>query len=145
MAALIYPSTRYEPAPVVDLTARDEQERLSPAALRAFFNIMQRWSVRDDDARQLLGGVSNGPYYDMKKHPDGRVLAADTLLRISYLAGIFQALNVVHGQQLADEWMQLPNGNRIFGGSSPLTYIVHGGLPAMQTVRRLLEARAAGM
>ena len=145
MAALVYPSTRYEPAPVVDLTSRSEQERLSPAALRAFFNIMQRWSVRDDDARQLLGGVSNGPYYDMKKHPAGRLLAADTLLRISYLTGIFQALNVVHSEHLADEWMRLPNSNRIFGGSSPLAFIIHGGLPAMQTVRRLLEARAAGM
>src|SRR5450432_1408443 len=53
-------------------------------------------------------GVTNGPYYEMKKNPQGRVLDADKLLRISYLIGIFKALNILHGQLLADEWVRLP-------------------------------------
>lgn len=145
MPDLAYPATRYNPSPIVDLASRKERERLSPSALKAFFNMMDRWGVRDEDARQLLGGVTNGPYYEMKKHPDGRVLDADKLLRISYLIGIFKALNVLHGQQLADEWVRLPNANRIFGGTTPLAYMIHGGAPAMQTVRRLLDARRGGM
>lgn len=145
MPDLAYPATRYNPSPIVDLASRQERERLSPSALKAFFNMMDRWGVRDEDARQLLGGVTNGPYYEMKKHPDGRVLDADKLLRISYLIGIFKALNVLHGQQLADEWVRLPNANRIFGGTTPLAYMIHGGAPAMQTVRRLLDARRGGM
>src|SRR5579862_2505633 len=103
MAALTYPATRHEPSPVIDLASKPERERLSPSALKAFFNIMDRWRVRDEDARQLLGGVSNGPFYEMKKKPDGRVLDADRLLRISYLVGIFKALNILHGTVLADE------------------------------------------
>ncbi len=39
MAALTYPDSRYEPSPLVDLNAREERERLSPAALKGFFNI----------------------------------------------------------------------------------------------------------
>ena len=39
--------------------------------------------------------------------------------------------------------MRLPNSNRIFGGDTPLAYMVSGGVPAMQTVRRLLDARRA--
>lgn len=70
--------------------------------------------MRDEDAKRLLGGVTNGPYYEMKRHPGVRVLDADRLLRISYLLGIFSALNVLHGQPLADEWIRLPNANRIF-------------------------------
>jgi hypothetical protein len=59
--------------------------------------------------------------------------------------GIFKALNILHGQELADEWIRLPNANRIFSGSTPLDYMIKGGVPAMQTVRRLLDARRGGM
>jgi Protein of unknown function (DUF2384) len=145
MATRAYPATRYEPSPLVDLTSTAARERLSPAALKAFFSMMERWSVRDEDARALLGGVTNGPYYEMKKQPAERVLDADKLLRISYLIGIFKALNILHSRTLADEWMQLPNTNRIFGGSTPLTYVLKGGVAAMQTVRRLLDSRRGGM
>ncbi len=141
---LAYPATRYNPSPLVDLTARAERERLSASALKAFFNIAARWQIRDEDARQLLGGVSNGPYYQMKKDPD-RVLDADTLLRISYLIGIFKALHILHSEPLADEWIRLPNANRIFAGKSPLAYMLAGGLPAIETVRRLLDARRGGV
>jgi hypothetical protein len=145
MTDLSYPATRYDPSPVVDLASREERARLSPSALKAFFNIVERWHVRDEDARRLLGGVTNGPYYDMKKAPEGRMLDADKLLRISYLVGIFKALNILHGQTLADEWVRLANTNRIFGGMTPLAYMMKGGVPAMQTVRRLLDARRGGM
>ena len=144
MTSLAYPSSRYEPSPLIDLQSKDERERLSPGALKAFFNIMDRWGVRDEDARQLLGGVTNGPYYEMKKDPEGRTLEADRLVRISYLVGIFKALNILHSERLADEWVRLPNTNRIFRGVAPLAFMLSGGVPAMQTVRRLLDARRGG-
>ena len=139
-----YPATRYEPSPLVDLTRKAERERLSPPAVRAFFNIIARWGVRDEDAKVLLGGISNGPYYEMKKNPD-RVLDPDRLLRISYLIGIFKALNILYSKKLADVWIRLPNSNRIFGGGTPLDYMMKGGLPAMQNVRRLVDARRGGL
>ncbi|WP_119392840.1 antitoxin Xre-like helix-turn-helix domain-containing protein [Taklimakanibacter lacteus] len=139
-----YPATGYKLSPLVDLTAKSERERLSPSAVRAFFNIMNRWGVRDEDARMLLGGISNGPFYEMKKKSE-RVLDIDRLQRVSYLVGIFKALNVLYSEKLADAWIQLPNSNRIFGGQTPLAYMIRGGLPAMQIVRRLLDARRGGM
>jgi hypothetical protein len=140
-----YPETRYAPVRPVNLASRDERARLSASALKGFFRLAKRWNLRDADAKQLLGGVTNGPYYEMKRHPDDRVLDPDTLLRISYLLGIFTALNSLHGQPLADEWISLPNSNRIFSGGTPLGYLIQGGLPAMSTVRRLLDARQAGL
>jgi Antitoxin Xre/MbcA/ParS C-terminal toxin-binding domain len=138
-----YPATRYEPSPLIDLSAKDERERLSPSAIKAFFNIMEKWQVRDEDARALLGGPSNGQFYEMKKNA-ARTLDTDRLTRISYLIGIFKALNILYSKSLANAWMQRPNSNRIFGGQTPLAYIVKGGLPAMQTVRRLVDARRGG-
>ena len=136
-----YPATRYEPAPVIDLRRPKERARLSRSAVRAFFNIAERWKLKDADARALLGGVSNGVYYAWKKQPTARALDEDTIRRISYLVGIFKALNIVYGARLADAWISLPNANRIFAGATPLRYMIAGGLPAFQTVRRLLDAR----
>ena len=138
-----YPATRYPPPPLVYLGSRGQRERLSPPALKAFFNTMARWRVRDEDARALLGGVTNGPFYEMKRNPE-RTLDADRLTRISYIIGIFKALGLLHSEPLADEWVQRPNSNPLFAGLTPLEYMIRGGLPAMQNVRRLLDARRAG-
>jgi hypothetical protein len=138
-----YPASRYRVDAPPDLASRADRERLSPPALKAFFSIMTHWKVRDEDARALLGGVSNGPFYEWKRDPD-RVLETDRLTRVSYLIGIFKALHILHGKALADQWVQLPNQNAIFGGETPLAFMIRGGLPAMQIVRRLLDARRAG-
>ena len=142
--ALRYPATSHAvPAPA-DLTARSARQRLSAPALKAFFNIMARWQVRDEDARALLGGVTNGPFYEMKRKP-GRLLDTDRLTRISYLIGIFKALNILYSAALADSWMRRPNTNPIFGGEPPLEYALKGGIPALQSLRRLLDSRRGGL
>ena len=102
MKALRYPATRYRAEAPPDLGARTERERLSEPALKAFFNIMAVWKVRDEDARVLLGDVSNGPFYEMKRNP-GRTLERDRLTRVSYLIGIFKALRILHSEPLASE------------------------------------------
>jgi hypothetical protein len=145
MASLTYPVTRYAPPEIVDLSSREERKRLSASGLKALFNIAECWKLRSEDVRELLGGVANGSYFEMKKNPESKVLDADQMLRVSYLIGIFKALNILHSRQLADEWVRLPNSNRIFGGRTPLEYMIRGGVPAMQTVRRLLDARRGGV
>jgi hypothetical protein len=138
-----YPVSRHRPAAPADLTDKAVRERLSGPALRAFFNTMRRWQVKDEDARALLGGVTNGPFYQMKRDPD-RLLDPDRLTRISLLVGIFKALHLLYSESLADRWIQMPNTNRIFAGSTPLEYMMRGGVPGIDTVRRLLDARRAG-
>lgn len=73
------------------------------------------------------------------------MLEVDLITRISYLLGIYKALHILYGDQLADEWVSLPNSNRIFGGRTPLAQMLAGGLLAMQTVRKLLDARRGGL
>jgi hypothetical protein len=141
--ALRYPASRYRIETPPDLASRASRDRLSTPALKAFFNIAARWKIRDEDARALLGGVTNGPFYEMKRKPH-RTLDTDRLTRISYLIGIFKALHILHSRKLANEWVRLPNTNPIFAGETPLAYMIRGGLPAMQMVRRLLDARRAG-
>ncbi|MET0266054.1 MAG: antitoxin Xre/MbcA/ParS toxin-binding domain-containing protein [Duganella sp.] len=139
-----YPRSRFEPNVLVDLNAKAERERLSPSALKGFFKLVAAWKVRDEDARQLLGGLSNSAWYEWKKNPE-RTLEVDCITRISYLLGIYKALHILYGDQLADEWVNLPNSNLIFAGRTPLSTMLGGGLLAMQTVRQLLDARRGGL
>lgn len=109
-----------------------------------FFNLVKKWGVRDEDASELLGGISSSAFYDWKKKPD-RVLEVDRITRISYLIGIYKALHIIYGDKLADKWVTLPNKNAIFAGHSPLELMLAGGVIAMQTVRSLLDARRGGI
>src|ERR1700750_1100652 len=98
--AAAYPATNYAPRALRDLSRPEERRALSAPALRAFFNIMERWKIRDQDARLLLGGVSNCAFYQWKQNPE-RLLDQDRLMRISYLVGIFKALNILYSENLA--------------------------------------------
>jgi hypothetical protein len=120
------------------------RKRLSPAGIKAFLRIMDRWGIKNQDARDLLGGVSSGSFYGLKKEPRRRVLDQDTLTRISLLIGMFKALNILYSRRLADAWMRLPNSNPMFRGSTPLAYVLRLGQPGMVEVRQMLDARRGG-
>jgi hypothetical protein len=126
-----------------NLSAKDTLKQLTPAAVKAFFKMMELWDVRDEDARALLGGMSNGSFYELKRKVPA-TLDQDRMTRISLLTGIFKALNILYGKRLSDRWMQLPNENAMFQGRTPLDYTLSGGLPAMLRVRQLLDSRRSG-
>jgi hypothetical protein len=126
-----------------DLSNKDVVRRLSPSAVKSFLKIAALWELRDEDARHLLGGMSNGAYYELKK-TGSRILDQDRLTRISLMSGIFKALNILYSKRLADRWVQLSNTNPMFEGDTPLAYMIKGGVPAMLRVRQLLDARRGG-
>ena len=128
----------------VDLSRKEVKARLSRAAVPAFFKLAEAWSLKDEASRQLLGGMSNGAFYQLKRG-DKRTLDQDKLTRISLLLGIFKALNILYSRKLADAWIGLPNANPMFHGEAPLAYMITGGLPAFVRVRQLLDGRRGGL
>ena len=143
MATLQQPLADSSAGTRVDLSRRETQERLSRSAVLAFFKLAKAWQLRDDAARQLLGGVSNGVFYQMKSR-QRKILDQDKLTRISLLLGIFKALNILYRRKLADAWVNLPNSNPMFAGEAPLAYMIRGGVPSLIRVRQLLDARRGG-
>ncbi|MEN9590927.1 MAG: hypothetical protein RLZZ481_2713 [Pseudomonadota bacterium] len=140
----VYPQSRFESAAMIDLRSREERARLSPSALKGFFNIVQRWQLEDDESRELLGSVSSSTYYEMKKNPS-KTLGVDRITRVSYLIGIHKALHVLYGDPLADRWVKMPNTNMLFSAHSPLELMMQGGIVAMQQVKALLDSRRCGL
>lgn len=124
---------------VPDLTHPATRERLSPSAIEAFFKIAGIWELKNEDAMALLGGVSNGRYFQLKKSRKG-LLTQDELTRISFLIGIFKALNILFGRPLASEWVSRPNRNPMFNDLPPLALMMQG-IPHLLNVRRLLDNR----
>jgi uncharacterized protein (DUF2384 family) len=128
---------------VPDLADHATRTRLTPAAIAAFFAIVEKWELRNEDAMALLGGTSNGRYFELKKKHK-RALSQDELTRISLLIGIFKALNILFNTRLANEWPSRPNSNPMFNNARPLELLMRGGVPGMISVRRLLDARRGG-
>jgi hypothetical protein len=121
-----------------------EQKRLSPAAVVLFINIAKTWSLKDAQALGLLGAVTASTLLEWRTEMEARTLDEDKLMRISLLVGIFKALNIYHGQELADRWVTLQNQNPLFAGEAPVDYMIQFGQPGMKQVRRLLDARCVG-
>ena len=144
-ASLVLPNVPgYRSESSADLSDPATRRRLSPAAVKGFLAIMEKWGLRDPEARQLLGGMSTGSFYALKKDPAGRTLDHDRLMRISLLIGVFKALNILYSPKLADAWVSLPNSNPIFRGLTPVAYMIQRGQPGMLSVRQLLDARRGG-
>lgn len=126
-----------------DLADPATRERLSSAAITAFLRIAEFWNLKNEECMDLLGGISNGKLHSLKKSRKGS-LTQDELTRVSCLIGIYKALNILFGQNLANQWVRRPNSNPMFNNASPLSLLIHGGIPALINVRRLLDSRRGG-
>jgi uncharacterized protein (DUF2384 family) len=142
-ALAVVPDLGLDLRKIPDLADPATRARLSPAAIVAFFSIVEKWQLRNEDAMAMLGGISHGRYFELKRNRKG-LLSQDELTRISLLIGIFKALNILFGQRLANQWTSRPNSNPMFNGAPPLQYLSRGGVPAMIGVRRLLDSRRGG-
>ena len=132
------------PGRSIDLADPAEQERQSPSGIAAFLRISDIWSLDDSQALGLLGAATPATLHEWAAENEGRMLGQDTITRISHLIGIYKALNVCHGKELADTWIKLPNRSPIFAGKTPVDYMIENGQRGLATVRRLLEARCQG-
>ena len=107
------------------------------AVKRGFFRIMDAWEVRDSNAQVLLGRPSRTTFYAWKKGEGGK-LSHDTLERVSYLLGIYKALQLLFSNpDQADAWMKKPNA--ALGGQSALERALGGRVVDLAHVRQYLD------
>jgi hypothetical protein len=124
-------------------SAQHDRSSRSPVALRAFFAIAERWQLTADEQMTLLGSPARSTFFKWKK--DGGLLPQDTLERISYLIGIFKALQILFpDEKIADEWIRRPNRAPTFNGKSALEHMLAGRVSDLFVVRRVLDAQRGG-
>jgi hypothetical protein len=111
------------------------------AGLRAFTKIAELWHLSIPEQLALLGIGSRSTYFKWRKesHPK---LPRDTLERLSYLLGIYKALQLLlPDNQAADEWVRRPNDAPLFGGKSALERMLSGNVADLYIVRQYLDAQ----
>lgn len=74
-ATLPVPDLGLDNRKLPDLSDAETRKRLSPAAIHTFFVIADKWRLRNEDSKALLGGVSHGRFHELKKDPKSGVLA----------------------------------------------------------------------
>ena len=119
-------------------------KNLSGPALRSFLRITELWNLNVDEQMTLLGLRSRSTYFKWKKDSEIQ-LPKDTLERISYILGIYKALQILlPDEQAADAWVRQPNSATIFGGQSALSRMLSGQVADLYVVRKYLDAQRGG-
>ncbi len=127
-----------------DLTDAKIREGLSASAIKGFVKIAGKWGLSESQARGLLGGIASSTFHAWRSAPAQQKLTQDTLLRISLVIGIYKALHIYFGRELADRWVTSGNRGSMFAGSAPIEYMIRQGQPGMVQVRRMLDAWRGG-
>ena len=119
-----------------------DPRRVSSAALEGFFNLSEHWGLTASQERTLLGSPPESTFFKWKAEKTARRLGRDVLDRISYLLGIYKALNILlPSQWAADEWVKKSNAAPLFQGQSALDRMLGGSLVDLADVRRYLDAQ----
>lgn len=121
-----------------------DPRKVSGPVLRTFFRIAGAWKLDNKEQVVLLGRPPRSTFFRWKQG-EGVVLPRDTLERISYLLGIYSALQVLLPKpEAADAWIRKPNTAPIFGGRSALERMLSGQVGDLYLVRQYLDAQRGG-
>ncbi len=124
--------------------SRFNRKAMSGPALRTFFRIADLWALSVEEQMTLLGTTSRSTFFKWKRAKDV-TLPKDTLERISYILGIYKALQVLlPDEQAADAWIRKPNAAPPFGGQSALDRMLSGYVSDLYVVRQYLDAQRGG-
>ncbi|MDA8128656.1 MAG: MbcA/ParS/Xre antitoxin family protein [Betaproteobacteria bacterium] len=125
--------------------AKPSGREISAAGLRAFFNIARDWGLNTDEQMILLGAPGRSTFFKWKSAPESADLKRDTLERLSYVLGIYKALQILlPAADAADAWVKKPNSAPLFGGKSALDRMLGGNVADLVAVRQYLDARRGG-
>ena len=124
-------------------SAKHPMPAIAPgAALRTFFNIAKAWALSEQQTMALLGfdASTRSTYFKWKKDPDSARLGRDKLERLSYVFGIYKALQLLlPNPTAADGWLQRPNSAAPFAGRPVLERLLSGNVADLYVVREYLD------
>jgi hypothetical protein len=134
-----------KPAAAPQSQPKRRARTLSAAGLRAFFAIARDWGLNTEAQMVLLGTPGRSTFFKWKSAPDTADLKRDTLERLSYIRGIYKALQILlPDTTAADAWVKKPNTAPLFGGKSALDRMLGGNVADLVAVRHYLDARRGG-
>ena len=125
--------------PVIKQQKQTLKSEINTTALEAFFNICTLWQLKDKEQMILFGTRTESTFYNYKKNKKG-ILHKDTLERISYIVGIYKALQILFpDEKQSDGWIK--KSNKAFNGKSALDVMLGGNVVDLAEIRNYLDAQ----
>lgn len=119
-----------------------DHQTLCLVAVKLFFGITQEWQLTDEQRCILAGLGTRTTLHNWRQKLAANEpikLSKDTLERLSYLSGIYKAVQLLFSDpQQWQHWIRKPN--RDFGGMSALERMLGGNVVDLSDVRRYLDA-----
>jgi len=132
---------------VPDFADAGSRRRLSGPGLRTFAKIAAAWQLSELEAQQAIGAPSAEIYAawlaQALQHQTVE-LPVEVLMRISAILGVYGALHTVWNDDDAPKWLRSPNHGPVFAGATPISFLVSSSFGELLTLRRFLDAKAAG-
>jgi hypothetical protein len=113
------------------------------ASARAIVNLFSKWGLTDDQARQILGGMTQRTWARWKQGDIGRI-DRDLATRLSLLLGIHKGSRYLFGRDVQRAYKWIKAENDVFGGRSALDVMLGGQIMDLYGVRRYLDAERSG-
>ena len=114
---------------------------LSGPALRTFFKIADAWHLNEPEQMRLLGLESRSTLQSWKRG-HVRKIGRDALERISYVIGIFGALQIlIPNSAEADQWIRKSNKAPLFAGRPAIDRMTSGNVADLFLVRQYLDGQ----
>ena len=129
----------HEIAPTeIEADSQQITDQEGAAMARAVVNLFDRWGLKDEQSRILLGSLSATTWARWKRGEIARV-PRDLKTRLSNLMGIHKALCLVFtDKDRIYAWVK--RDNDAFGGRSALDVMLGGEITDLMRVRRYLDA-----
>ena len=122
----------------------DPSAQLAHKGLAAFFRIAERWQLTAQQQQTVLGQPARSTFFKWKSGQPGAI-GKDTLERLSYVVGIYKALQIlIPRADLADAWITSPNDAPLFNGQPPIAMLTEGSVASLYRVRAYLDAQRGG-
>ena len=118
--------------------------RVTSVAAKAYARVIAAWELKNEEAAELVA-VSPRTWSRMKSQEWSGKLSKDQLTRVSAITGLYKALHLYFGDELADKWVTLDNSGPTFGGKAPTEKMIGGGLPAIMETRDYVDALRGGV
>ncbi len=98
---------------------------MSKVGLRTFFTIARLWNLSPKEEAILLGLPNQDTLAEICDEKKSSIITEETLLRISYVLGIYKQLNTLFPMpKNADQWLSMTNSAPLFSGESALSFLL---------------------
>lgn len=128
--------------PEINIQTKAKRGELGRVAVKLFLGITDDWDLTENEKLVLTGHESRTTLNQWRQKVEANEdikLSRDTLERLSYVAGIYKALQLLFpNPEQWSNWIRRPN--RDFGGNPALEHMLGGKVVDLADVRRYLDS-----